>query len=466
MKGYAKLIIGIICIALAFGLAVDAYKTYSAEATAIKYTNEAVPIVRDAIANDNMTEYKIAEQLLKKAIEADPNYPWAWYNLANVYINQDHFHHYDKFPYHTYEQDGLAQEDKYYHEGIYAIERFMKLMPEAKALGYVRIGDANYFYYDSYPDREHKVLPYYFKAMQDIPVLEKYGGKGAVATLYANTARTYLAMGEFPKALYYYNLSVNIAPEGPAYEHYVWSYIINSEFGNANYSTAYYYCHKFIDDYGPKYGWQMDLGYMPTAVAAYELGKYDEVLKLCNKILKDFPDSDYTGEAHRYIAMVDMKKGDKEDAIKNLLANVEFSTGMTEDGGDHYPGDLPVGHYERGLAYYYLGEYTGNKSYYEKALKDFLYLSKYWNISDRSIAHENYYFLGTEMAAFTYAKLGDKNDSIKYAEKAVNELKNDKIQLVGWAKYFTPEAEHILQLAKEGKLNETPLPAFLYQIEH
>ncbi|WP_292460607.1 tetratricopeptide repeat protein [Methanothermococcus sp.] len=462
----SKIIIGILCIIAASALAVNAYTSYTAKATAIKYTNEAIPIVTDAIANDNMTEYNEAEKLLNKAIKADPNYPWAWYNLANVYINQDHFHHYDKFPYHTYKQDGLEKETEYYNKGINAAKKFIELMPKAKSLGYVRIGDANYFYVDSYPDRKNKVLPYYLKVMNDTSSLKKYGGLGAVSTLYANTGRTYLAMGEFPEALYYYNKSANIVPEGPAYEHYIWSYIINAEFGNSDYKTANYYCHKFVDEYGPQKGWTMDLGHMPTAVSAYELGKYNEVIKQCKGVFSYDPESAYTGEAHRYIAMVDMKRGNKEDAIKHLMKNIEFSTTMTEDGGDNYPADLPVGHYERGLAYYYLGKYTGNKSYYEKALKDFKYLANYKNISDRTIAHENYYFLGTEMAAFTCAKLGDNKNAINYANMAVNELKTDKLQLVGWNKYFGSEAENIANLAKDGKLSNTALPSFLYQIEH
>ncbi|AEH06063.1 tetratricopeptide repeat protein [Methanothermococcus okinawensis] len=466
MNKNAKIIVGIICIIATVALAINAYSTYTSKATAIKYTNEAIPIVRDAIANDNMTEYQEAESLLKKAINADPNYPWAWYNLANVYINQDHFHHYDKYPYHTYEQDGLSDEQKYYDEGIHAAKKFMELMPEAKALGLVRIGDANYFYYDSYPDRKNKVLPPYFEASKNIKVLEKYGGKGAVSTLYANIARTYLAMDEFPKALEYYNKSAEVVPEGPAYEHYIWSYIINAEFGNSDYKTANYFCHKFVDEYGPKEDWTMDLGMMPTAVSAYELGKYDEVLKMCNGIFDYDSESAYTGEANRYIAMVDMKKGKKEDAIKHLMKNVEFSTSMTPEAGDDAPADIPVGYYERGLAYYYLGEYTGNKTYYQKALKDFEYLANNKNVSDRIIAHENYYFLGTEMAAFTSAKLGNNEDAVKYAKKAVYELNNDKLQLVGWNKYFGKYANNIYELAKEGKLSNSPLPSFLYQVEH
>ncbi|WP_423793082.1 tetratricopeptide repeat protein [Methanocaldococcus indicus] len=464
-------IIGIICLLIAGVLAVDAYQKYTREALAIELTNKAIPIVTDAIANDNMTEYKEAEALLKKAISLDPNYPWAWYNLANVYINQDHFHHYDKFPFHTYAQDGVPQDTKYYNEGIYCIHKFMELLPEAKPLGYERIGDANYFYYDSYVDRKEKVLPNYFKALDGVDVIREYGGKGGVAALYANIARTYLAMGEFPKSLYYYNISVNIHPEGPAYEHYIWAYIINAEFANPKYfEDGYKYGHKFIDDLGIKGHWSIDLGMMPTAVSAYELGKYDEVVDLCNKIINDYPDSPYVGEAHRYIAMVDMKRGDKEDAIKHLLENVKFSTAMTPEGGDDYPGDIPVGYYERGLAYYYLGEVTGNKSYYEKALHDFNYLATYWNVSDRSIAHENYYFLGTEMAAFTSAKLGNQTLAIKYAKQGVDELKlkhwYERVQLPGWSKCFGNWSEKIYELAKEGKLNETPLPTFLYQIEH
>ncbi|ADC68995.1 TPR repeat-containing protein [Methanocaldococcus sp. FS406-22] len=486
MNKTTKIILGILCIIGAVGLVVYGYQTYKAEYLAAKYTNEGIPILREAIADGNMSAYKLADHYFDLAIKADPYYPWAWYNKANVYANTDHFYHYDKYPNETYIQAGLADEQKNYDMAMKCVHRFMELDPKDAPLGYQLIGAANYLYYDTYNDKVKYVLPPDFEALKGIDEIYKVSGKGGTASLLANIARTYLSMGEFNDSYKYYvysqitdpkenPMAKYAIPEGPAFEHLVWSAIILAELHDpkVNYALANKYCHMFVDNYGPKLGWTMDLGYMPTAVSAYQLGKYDEVLKCCNLIINKYsnPKSDdlddyspYYGEANRYIAMVDMKKGDLEDAIKHLKENIRFSSMMVPPADD-YPADIPVGYYERGLAYYFLGKYTGNKSYYELALKDFKYLVDNPNVSNRSIAHENYYFLGTVMTGCTYAKLGDYNNAQKYLKMALDELSTNE-QLIGYNKYFRKDTEMLYNEMKNKDFKGIDAFPWLWEIEH
>ncbi len=488
MNKSLKIAIGILCIIGAVGLIAYGYSTYRAQYLAAKYTDEGIPILREAIANSNMTAYKLADSYFDKAIAADPYYAWAWYNKANVYANADHFYHYDKYTFETYVQAGLANEQKNYDIAMKCANKFIELDPNDAPLGYQLIGAANYLYYDTYNDKVKYVLPPDFKAYKGIDDIFRVSGKGGTASLLANIARTYLSMGRFNESYKYYvysqldNPKENptmykyAIPEGPGFEHLVWSAIILAELHenpNINYAKANSLCHMFVDNYGPKLGWAMDLGYMPTAVSAYHMGKYDEVVKCCNLITNKYSDptsndlddySPYYGEANRYIAMVDMKRGNKTGAIKHLKENVKFSTMMVPPE-DTYPADIPVGHYERGLAYYYLGKYTGNKSYYDLALKDFKYLADTPYVSNRFVAHENYYFLGSVMTGCTYAKLGDYNDSQKYLKKALDELSTNE-QLKGYNMYFRKDTENIYKQMQNKNFTGIDEFPWLWEVEH
>jgi tetratricopeptide (TPR) repeat protein len=486
MNKTLKLAIGVLCIIGAIGLVAYGYTTYKAEYLAAKYTNEGIPILREAIANSNMTAYKLADHYFDMAIKADPYYAWAWYNKANVYANSDHFYHYDKYTYQTYEQAGLEDEQKSYETAMKCVNKFIELDPKDAPIGYELIGAANYIYYDTYPDKVKYVLPPNSKALAGIDDIYRVSGKGGTASLLANIARTYLSMGEFNDSYKYYmysqitdpkeNPMVKYAiPEGPAFEHLVWSAIILAELHDPHitYAKANSQCHMFVDNYGPKMDWTMDLGYMPTAVSAYQLGKYDEVLKCCDLILNKYSDpssddlddySAYYGEANRYIAMVDMKRGNKTDAIKHLNENIRFSSMMVPPADD-YPADIPVGYYERGLAYYYLGKYTGNESDYKMALKDFKYLADNPNVSNRFVAHENYYFLGSVMTGCTYAKLGDYDNAQKYLKKALDELSTNE-QLVGYNKYFRKDTENIYKQMQNKNFEGIDNIAWLWEVEH
>ncbi|WP_052293969.1 tetratricopeptide repeat protein [Methanothermococcus okinawensis] len=444
-----KLAVGIICFIGVIILAGSAYSAYHTEEMAAKYTNMGIKEYSDG-------NYEKSIEYFKEALKYDPNYPWAWYNMGNAYGNENQFHHYDKLPSQTYCEAGLPDEQKKYDEAIKCYNIFIKLDPKDAALGYSGIGNSNYLYYDSYLDRKYEVLPYLFEALKHKDEISKNSGKEGVAALYANIGRTYLAMSELDDALKYYKLSVNTAPVDSAYEHITWVYV-----NLGDYNTGYKYAQDYLT-LGSKYGWDSDLGLMPAAICAYHLGKYDEAIKLCSEIPSKFPDSAYVGEAYRYMAISNMKKGNKNNAIKYLNDDIKTCTNALTSK-DTSPSDIPGAYFERGLSYYLIGEYTNDTTYYKKAMNDFEYLYNHPEISNREVAHQNYYIKGSLALSCVKEKLDDKKDAENIINKISQNLNSDP-NLIGWKKYYGKRINKLKSDISSNSISE--IPSWIVELGH
>lgn len=63
----------------------------------------------------------------------------------------------------------------------------------------------------------------------------------------------------------------------------------------------------------------------------YEMGKYDDSLKALNELNKRFPDERFVPLSYYKMAMISLKKGDGESALKFLDAIINYKTGSFKD---------------------------------------------------------------------------------------------------------------------------------------
>jgi len=114
--------------------------------------------------------------------------------------------------------------------------------------------------------------------------------------------------------------------------------------------------------------------------------------------------------------------------------------------------DIPGAYYERGLAYFDIGEY-------EKAINDFKYLVDHPEITNREVAHENYYLEGHIGLACAYSQVG-KNDEAKEVLQNVLGLL-DEPEFQGYKKYRNDGVEALLN--KISAEESVPIP-MMYEI--
>jgi tetratricopeptide (TPR) repeat protein len=424
-------------------------------------------------------DFLMAKKYLDDAIKIDPNLGIAYYDLAVAYGNDGFFHHYYKFPNQTkftqaipwYLKHGNRKMADWMHWSQWAFENatyYAKKaaeFPEVRGLAYQQLGAIYYNYADNYTARKNLVLKYDFMALNYSKQILKHSGKYGIAALYTNIARTYLAMAEPKLAAKWYWKSIHTYPIDTAYEHQTWTLI---DLGN--WSGAYNVSLQFLKHKE----WESDLGLMPAAISAfyigypyYRSGNYAKMMKwwnrsldYCNEIITKFgSSSDYYGEAARLKALIYFYLGDYY--IKHNNTNIGYmyikkSLKMLKDDvkamTDHInnpdvPAEVPGSYYERALAYYYLGlidSELGNNTTrnFEKAKADLVYLMNNPWMSNREVAHRNYYVLSYIGLSGVYVKLYSitKNESYLHLAKSIlmkfQNVLNSNRELVGWKHMF------------------------------
>jgi len=361
----------------------------------------------------------------------------AYYNRGICYTQK--FHHYDKLPKQTYVEAGLEDEEEAFQKAMADFNKVLELDPNY-ALAYFGKGNAYYLYVDSYTDRATKVIPEYEKALEHKDWIQNKVGVKGVAAIYTNLGRTYLAMAEMDKAYENYKKALNLAPIDSALEHQAWVCV---ELGK--YDEAYEIATKYIKM--AEGSEEADLALMPGMMAADNLKKYDEAIKYGNEIVKTFPDSGYVAGAHRFLAKIYKEKGNNAQTKKELDAAINMCTDVI-NSKDTGVADIPGAYYERGLSYFDLGEY-------ETAINDFKYLIDHPEISNREIAHENYYFEAHIALACAYSQVG-KNDEAKHVLDDALKLLN-KPDFQAYRKYRKSDVETLLKEINEGKSVSIPL---------
>jgi tetratricopeptide (TPR) repeat protein len=192
---------------------------------------------------------------------------------------------------------------------------------------------------------------------------------------------------------------------------------------------------------------ELDLALMPGAFAAFKLGKYDEVIDYTSEVIKKFPDSDYVAEAHRLRGMVYRIKGNEKQAEDDFNKAIAMCSDQIKSPGS--PADIPGAYYERGLDYYNLGEY-------QKAANDFQYLINHPEVSDREVAHENYFLESHVALASVYSKLGKNDEAVRLLQETLNILSTDP-ELQGWNKYVRNDIEKLLGSVEANKTLNMPI---------
>ncbi len=389
--------------------------------------------------------YDKAIEYFTKAIEQDPENVDAYYNQGACYTTENvFFHHYDKLPGQTYIEAGLEDEEEAFRNAIADFNKALEIDPNY-ALAHFGKGNAYYLYVDSYTDRATKVIPEYEKALEHKDWILDKAGKEGVASIYTNLGRTYLAMGEMDKAYENYKKALDLAPLlDSALEHQA-PVCIELE----KYKEAYEIATKYIDM--AKGSEEFDLALMPGMMAAYQLEKYEEAIEYGKEIIENFPDSGYVAGAHRFLAKIYTAKGDDALAREHIDAAIDMCTEIisSEETG---VADIPGVYYERGLAYFDIGEYG-------KARDDFEYLEEHPEIANREVAHENYYLEGYIGLACTYSQL-EKNDEAKRVLEDVVSLL-DKPDFQGYKKYRKGGVEALLNKISAGE--SIPIP-MMYQV--
>jgi len=235
MRKYA--IIGIILLIVCIISGIYAYEQYTKRKLVCQYVEQATKYMENG-------SYDEAIDLLQKAIEIDPNYPIAYYDLALAYGNENQFHRYYKLPGENFTQAGHPEMQEKYEKAVYYAKLLEDKFPEYKPIAEQILGDINFLYYCGYVNRERYVLPHYLYALHHLDVVEKYLGKEGVSALYTNLARTYLAMAEVKKAEEYYIKAIQVYPDpglDTAYEHLAW---VELELGNI--TGAYEVANEYI----------------------------------------------------------------------------------------------------------------------------------------------------------------------------------------------------------------------------
>jgi len=113
------------------------------------------------------------------------------------------------------------------------------------------------------------------------------------------------------------------------------------------------------------------------------------------------------------------------------------------------PAEVPGSYYERALAYYYiglidseLGNNNSTTSNFEKAKADLVYLMDNPWMSNREVAHRNYYVLSYIALSGLYIKMNKLTGNETYLHLAKENLKkfqsvlNSNKDLVGWRHMF------------------------------
>jgi len=449
MRKYA--IVGIVLLIICIISGVYAYEQYTKEKLVYQYVKQATKYMENG-------DYDKAIDLLKKAIEIDPNYPIAYYDLALAYGNENQFHRYYKLPGETFTQAGHPEMQKKYEMAVHYAKLLEEKFPEYKPIAEQILGDINFLYYCGYVNREKYVLPHYLYALEHLDTVEKFLGKEGVSALYTNLARTYLAMAEVKKAEEYYIKAIKVYPDpglDTAYEHLAW---VELELGNI--TGAYNVAMEYIQ-HAQKYGWDSDLGLAPASISAYLLGKYDEAAKLAERIIKKFPESDYVGEAYRILAMIYYKNGNKDLAVKMLENDVKHCNELMKHPDDCTT--VPTSMYERALAYYYLYVYTNNTTDLNKAIEDLIWIVDHPKQTKREVAHRDYYILAHLSLASIYSQIGDFNKSKQYLIKLKNELDTDP-NMQGWRKFIGPKVDELLE--KVNNHQKIEMPEIVWILSH
>ncbi len=430
MRKYA--IVGVILLIVCIVSAAYAYVSWNNE-------KKAYELVKMGLKESKDGNYDKAISYFEKAIKLDPNYAIAYYDLALAYGNENQFHRYYKLPGENFTQAGHPEMQMKYENAVKYLKLLEEKFPEYKPIAEQALGDVGFLYYCGYVNREKFVLPHYLYALKHINEIEKYLGKEGVSALYTNLARTYLAMAEVKKAEKYYIKAIQIYPDpgiDTAYEHLAW---VELELGNV--TGAYDVSHEYLQ-HASKYGWDSDLGLAPASISAYLLGKYDEASNYAEKIIKEFPESAYVGEAYRILAMIDYKNGNSKEAIKMLEDDIKHCNELMK-----HPEDMttvPTSIYERALAEYYLFVYTHNSTYLSNAISDFNWLIEHPRQTKREVAHRNYYILAHLSLASIYSQQGNFNKALDILEKLKKDLSNDP-NLKGWNEFIGPRINEMIK---------------------
>lgn len=436
MTNKIKLTIGAICIIGIVILAYSAVNTLKGGDEAVRYNNLGLEEFENG-------DYDKAIEYFTKAIGLDPEKVDAYYNRGVCYTEGERFHHYDKLPEQSYIEAGLEDEEEAFQNAMADFNKALELDPNY-ALAHFGKGNAYYLYVDSYTDRATKVIPEYEKALEHKDwIFNKVGVEG-VAAVYTNLGRTYFAMCEMDKAYENYKKALDLAPIDTALEHQA---PVCVELGK--YDEAYELATKYIDM--AEGSEEFDLALMPGMIAAYHLEKYDEAIEYGNDIIETFPDSGYVAGAHRFLAKIYEERGEDTQARKEIDAAMNMCTDII-DSEETGVADIPGAYYERGLAYFDLGEYG-------KAISDFKYLIDHPEISNREIAHENYYFEGNLALACAYSQVGKNDEAKQVLENTLKLLDDPDFQ--GYRKYRKDGVEALLNEINMGK--SVPIP-MMYQV--
>ncbi|MHA1581046.1 MAG: tetratricopeptide repeat protein, partial [Candidatus Baldrarchaeia archaeon] len=386
----------------------------------------------------------------EKAIELNPNYAIAYYDLALAYGNEEQFHRYYKLPGQTFTQAGYPEMQEKYEKAVEYLELLEERFPEYKAIAEQALGDVNFLYYCGYVNREKYVLPHYLYALNHIDEVEKLLGKEGASALYANLARTYLAMAEVEKAEEYYEKAIEVYPDpgiDTAYEHLAW---VELELGKID--EAYKVAKAFIER-AEKYGWDSDLGLAPAMISSYLLGKYDEARGYAEGIIERFPESAYVGEAYRILAMISYQSGDKNKAMEMLEKDISNCNDAIKNPEDATT--IPTAMYERALAYYLLYKYTNESTYLDKAISDFEWIVENPKQTKREVAHRNYYILAHLSLASIHSQKGEFDKAKQYINKLKSELNSDP-NLQGWRKFIGSNVNMLAEKLESGEKIEMP----------
>ncbi len=520
-KAIAAIVIGVACIIGAVVLAYMWYRSVQAQyylAEGAKYVSMELDAFGNGDAKKALEYFHKAVDYLKKALELNPNLGMAYYDLCVAYGNDGFFHHYYKLPWQPKFTDAIPWYKEHGDPELYPGypgSKWMKIaqtafekalyycrkclqFPDIRGLCYMQLGAIYYDYVDNYTARKNIVLKYDFEALKYLDQIRKYGGKYAVSALYQNIARTYLAMAEPREAVKWYLKSFYTYQIDASVEHLIWSLIDLGNWTGAYWAAQQYLKHK---------EWESDLGLMPAAIAAFYLGWpsyakgdlpkalswWSKAVSYCDEIIKKFgPESDYYGEALRLKALIHMfeglyyySHGEKEKGLKLLEESYKMLEDDVKSMTDHIehptvPAEVPGSYYERALAYYYmavidleLGKKSEALSLFQKAIKDLKWLMNNPKVTNREVAHRNYYILSYIGLAGVYVKLAKVTGDKSYLDKAKSilesfehVLKTDP-ELAGWKSYF--ESKYGTEIAKglyERMVKLGGIPIYFGVLEH
>jgi len=490
----AALIVGIACSCIAAVMGYLAYESWYRAHEATKYLSLGAHYVKlelDAFGDGNaklaLKYLHLAEEYLNKALQLDPKLGIAYYDLCVAFGNDGLFHHYYKLPNDTtflqaipwYRAHGdpeiypgypgsvwMVIAQRAFEKALYYCHKCLQF-PDIKGLCYLQLGAIYYNYVDNYTARKNIVLKYYFEALKYRDQIYRHSGRYGLSALYQNIARTYLAMAEPWIAVKWYLKSFYTYPIDASVEHLIWSLIDLGNWSGAYWAAMQYLKHP---------NWESDLGLMPAAISAFYLGWpyyergdlakalswWSKAIHYCNEIITKFgPSSDYYGEAARLKALIYMyeglyyiKHGERSKGIDLLEKSRAMLLNDIKAMTDHIlhptiPAEVPGSYYERALAYYYigvidleLGEKSAALKMFSLAERDLLWLMNHPTLSNREVAHRNYYILSYIALAGLYTKLAHVTGNATYLSLAKSDLeKLQKIlstnpELAGWRMFF------------------------------